>query len=259
MTLFLVKKIIEPLFYPLSVVFIFLFAGLVFLWQSKRRRTGLILATVGFVILGCSSFDFLTGFLTQSLENHYPPLLFSEKNRPKDVQWIVVLGGGHTVDPTLPISSQIGAVSLVRLLEGVRLYRQLPGSKLILSGGVVFQKKPEADTMAQVAEVMGVPSSDIIREDRSQDTEDQARLLKDLIGSSPFILVTSALHMPRSMTAFRNEGLAPIAAPTGHVTVAHGGFHPRRFYPSPETLRHTEMAIHEYLGILWMKIRDRAT
>lgn len=256
MPLFLLKKTITPLFYPLSVVFIFLSVGLVSLWQNKRRKTGLVLAAIGLSILLCSSFDFFADGLIRSLENQYPPLMMSDKDCPRDIHWIVVLGGGHTEDTALPVSSQIGKDSLVRLLEGIRLYRKLPGSKLILSGGAVFQKKPEAATMALVAGVMGVPPSDMIKEGLSRDTEDQARFLKDLLGSSPFILVTSAIHMPRSMMAFRSKGLKPIAAPTGHMTAVRDVFHPRRFYPSANTLLQMEMVVHEYLGILWMRVSD---
>ena len=259
MSLFLLKKIVTPLFYPLSVVLFALCAGLFLLWRNKRRREGLLLVTIAVIVLACASFDFFADGLIRSLEHWYPPLMVSEKNRPQNIQWIVVLGGGHTVDPALPVSSQISGDSLVRLFEGVRLHRKLPGSKLILSGGAVFQKKAEAETMASVAEVMGVSSMDIIQEGQSRDTEDQVRLLKPLIGSKPFILVTSAVHMPRSMDAFKRKGLLPIAAPTGHVTTAGHGFQPRRFYPAAETLRYTEMAVHEYLGIFWMNIRSRVS
>lgn len=256
MSFFLLKKIITPLFYPISIVLVSLCAGIILLWRNKRRRAGFLFLMIGVSVLAFASFEFFANRLIRSLEYSYPPLMFSEKNRPQNIQWIVVLGGGHTVDPALPVSSQISGASLVRLLEGVRLYRQLPGSKLILSGGAIFQERAEAETMALVARLMGVPPADIIQEGKSRDTEDQVRLLKPWIGSKPFILVTQAFHMPRSMDAFRRRGLSPIAAPTGHVMTARDSFQPRQLYPQAGTLLYTEMAVHEYLGILWMKMRS---
>ena len=101
---------------------------------------------------------------------------------------------------------------------------------------------------------MSVPQSDIIKETKSVDTEDQARTLKAQLGSAPFILVTSAYHMPRSIMLFRKYGMSPIAAPTGYL--AKNGFvlSPRTLFPSPDSIDHLQKVIHEYLGIFWILI-----
>ena len=43
-------------------------------------------------------------------------------------KWIVVLGGGHVSDPSLPANSQINPAALARVVEGVRLYKAIPGA-----------------------------------------------------------------------------------------------------------------------------------
>jgi uncharacterized SAM-binding protein YcdF (DUF218 family) len=88
------------------------------------------------------------------LEYWYPALLSLENIQ--NVKWIVVLGGGHTSDPKLPITSQISGNSLVRLVEGIRIYNGLPRSKLILSGGSPFEKISNAQVLADVAVAIGV-------------------------------------------------------------------------------------------------------
>ena len=72
-----------------------------------------------------------------------------------------MLGGGHVSDPRLPANSQISAAALGRVVEGVRLYKAIPGSKLLLSGGGVFDPVPEAEVMAQIAVLLGVKPQDI--------------------------------------------------------------------------------------------------
>ncbi len=59
----------------------------------------------------------------------------------------MVLGGGHASAPDLPANSQVNGATLGRLVEGVRLHRAIPGSKLLLSGGAVFDPVPEAEIM----------------------------------------------------------------------------------------------------------------
>ena len=81
-------------------------------------------------------------------------------------KWIVVLGGGHVSDPRLPANSQISAAALGRVVEGVRLHKAIPGSKLLLSGGAVFDPVPEAEVMARIAVLLGVKPQDIRLETR---------------------------------------------------------------------------------------------
>ena len=176
--------------------------------------------TLGTVLLLLLSLPGIASQFLTPLERRYPALLHPEKiswegqtggTSPK---WIVVLGGGHRSDPSLPANSQINPAALGRVVEGVRLYKAIPGSKLLLSGGVVFDPVPEAAVMARIAVLLGVKPQDISLESDSRDTADQAEIIAKMIGKEKFILVTSAAHMPRSMALFKKRGLQPIPAPT---------------------------------------------
>ena len=73
-----------------------------------------------------------------------------------------------------------------------------------------------------------------------------------------FILVTSAIHMPRAMGLFANQGLAPIPAPADFL-VKRGrlSYDPGMFYPKSGGVVEAESLIRESLGILWAKLRGR--
>jgi len=253
--LFLLKKIVAPLFFPLSICFEILLFGLVLLWFTSRQRTGKVAITIGALLLGALSFSAVSDKLLGPLGYKYSPILTS--NVISGIKWIVVLGGGHISDPRHPVTGQLSGTTTVRLVEGIRLYRIVPGSKLILSGGGAFDPVPEAPIMADVAIALGVDRGDLILEPASQDTKDQARLIQKIVGKERFVLVTSASHMPRSMALFEKFGMKPIPGPTEYLVKQNQQLTPRMFFPRPTALGKAEIAFYEYLGMLWAKIRGQ--
>ena len=75
--------------------------------------------------------------------------------------------------------------------------------KLIVSGGDVRLTKG-AELMARLAMELGIDEKNIMVEKDSLDTNDEAKLIKDMVKDNRFFLVTSAGHMPRSMALFKN-------------------------------------------------------
>ena len=258
--MFVMKKIVALFFYPVGLCLGILILGLFCLWATRRQRLGKVLVTLGTVLLLLLSTSLISSGLLVPLEQRYPSLLHPETVSwgPKSStspKWIVVLGGGHVSDPRLPANSQISTTALGRVVEGVRLYKTIPGSKLLLSGGRVFDPVPEAEVMAQIAGLLGVKPQDISLESDSRDTADQAEIIAKKIGRERFILVTSAFHMPRSMALFRKRGLQPIPAPTDFQVRESQGFDPNRFFPNAKPLGQVESAVHEYLGLAWAWLR----
>ena len=72
--------------------------------------------------------------------------------------------------------------------------------------------------------------------------------------STQLIVVTSAIHMPRSMYLFQKAGLNPIAAPTNHLVKTSLQHDPWYWNPSSYNIRKMEAAIHEYIGLFWSKL-----
>src|SRR6185295_8006366 len=89
--------------------------------------------------------------------------IYARGNTPP-VKYVVVLGGGHNWDPSLPVSSQLSDQSVKRLIEGIRIFRENPGSKLVLSGGSWPDSVPNARLLADLAQQLGVASDDILAE-----------------------------------------------------------------------------------------------
>ena len=253
--LFLFKKIIAPMFFPVSLCLEILFLALILLWFTRKQKTGKVILSMGFLLFALLSFSAVSDELLRPLEYEYPSILKSEGI--SGIKWVVVLGGGHTSDPHLPVTSQIGGASVARLVEGIRFYRMLPESKLILSGGSTFDPVPNARIMADVAIAIGVDKGDLILEPSSKDTKDQARLIKEIVGKDSFVMVTSAAHMPRSMALFEKQRMKPIPAPTGYGVKQRQRPSPGMFFPGASALRKAEIAFHEYLGMAWAKIRGQ--
>jgi uncharacterized SAM-binding protein YcdF (DUF218 family) len=255
--MFLFKKIVGPFFFPLSLCLEILILGLVWSWFTPKKKAGKGIVTLGVILLTLLSYGAFTRILLQPLEYAYPPLL--EFNALPEVKWIAVLGGGHTSDFQIPPNSQLSSSSLSRLVEGIRVHRSLPGSKLILSGGALYDPAPDAQVMADVAVTLGVERQNLILETLSKDTEDEARLIQKIVGNAPLVLVTSASHMPRSMALFRKLGMQPIPAPTdyGVKERQETGIDPGRFFPQVMHLADAHTAVYEYLGLAWAKLRGR--
>lgn len=261
--MFFLKKLISPLLFPVPVVWLLLLAGLVLLWRTRRQRAGKIFVTAGALLFALLTFGPLPGLLLSKLERQHPSFELSDfdVNRQEElrrsVKWIVVLGGGHVSDPSVPASSRLAHSSLTRLVEGVRLKREFPGAKLLLSGAQVFDKEAVAEGMRRVAQSLGVEADDVVLDLKARDTEEEARVVREMIGDERMILITSAAHMPRSVALFRKAGLDPLPAPTDFVVKRSQGAGPADRVPSAGGLIAAELAVYEYLGLLWAKVRGR--
>lgn len=212
--------------------------------------------TLGTVLLCLFSYSMVADKLVRPLEQEYAPL--TNYQSLKNVKWIVVLSGGSCVDPSLPMSTYLSDASLARLTEGVFLHNRLPETKLILTGRSGFEGiTPVAEVMADTAREWGVDPEDIVVEKEATDTKDHPIYIKELVESGPFILVTSASHMPRAMGLFRKHGMEPIPAPTDYMVKEREALTPGVFFPDADSLEKAERAIHEYLGILWGKLKSQ--
>ena len=144
------------------------------------------------------------------------------------------------------------------MLEAIAIYRANPGSKLILSGGT-GRKESYASVAARVAQVIGVPASDIQLQADGHNTEQEVVLLAPIVGQQRFAVVTSAAHMPRTMQLFAAAGMQPLAAPT-HFLDRYNPHPNWRDWsaPSVASVERMEFALHEYLGIAWLWLKGLA-
>lgn len=258
--MFLLKKLIAPLFLPVPLCVELLIIGLILLWFTSKQKAGKIIVSIGVGLLVLTGYGIGSNTLLRSLEYSYPPLITVSQPANVDeqpIKWIVVLGAGGTFNPQLPSTSQLSDASLARLVEAIRLHRALPNSKLILSEGPIFSTTAGAEVMSKAALELGVNEQDIVLEANSRDTEEEAQFIKPVIGEERFILVTSASHMPRSVALFNKLGMKPIPAPTDYLAKDSYGITPNSLFPNAWRIRGAELATYEYLGLAWAKIRGK--
>lgn len=241
-----------PFIEPLPVSLALLIAGLGLL-IFNRRKAAIVCSCLGIGILVVLGYGVFTKQVLFSLERSYIPLSV-ERLTPKvrdQIRYVVVLGSGHISDPALPKTAQIGESSLYRLVEGIRLYRLLPGSKLVISGGVIPDPVTNARVVCDVALQIGIPLQDTIVEEGPSDTIEEARSLQGLLGNTPFILVTSAVHMKRAVKIFHDFGMWPVPAPTDFIIKNRPGGSIESGLPNCRNLWISQRVIYEWLGELW--------
>ena len=243
---FILKKFITFFVEPFGMVLILFIIGLYFLFTKRESLAKYFLFTTLFLLLLFSHNPF-SNFLIKNLENQY-----SKYNYEKNIKYIHVLGSGHNTDASQPLSSQIGSAGIKRVLEGIIIHLKTKNSKLIFTGYEGNTNIANANMNASLAISLGVKKENIIINPKPKDTKEEAIFTKSLLGDKPFVLVTSATHMPRAIKLFKSLGLNPVAAPTSFYKKEFKGYCE---VPSIGSLSKSQIAIHEYLGILWHKIK----
>jgi uncharacterized SAM-binding protein YcdF (DUF218 family) len=193
--------------------------------------------------------------LLRALEGPYPPLAADKVPRQGT---ILVLGGGIWSRPDLPAESQLSRASLRRLVEAVRIYRLMAEAEIVVSGGRgnPFLPVAEAPVMRDFLVSLGVPEGKIIVEADSRTTFENVERLGAFPLRRPFILVTSARHMPRALGVFNALGERPLPAPCD-VQSLWEVHDPSSYLPSAEALAASTSAVYEYLGLAWYRLGGR--
>jgi uncharacterized SAM-binding protein YcdF (DUF218 family) len=221
----------------------------------KKNRFASTLIGIALVILLLSSNEIFSKWLVRSLEWQYLP----SADIPQ-AEAIVILGGG-TRPRIAPRPWYEVNEAGDRILYGSWLYKQGKAPLIIVTGGraewLGDGGNPESEDMAAIAEFLGVPSNAIVQESQSFNTRDNAINTKQILvkrGINKILLVTSALHMPRSMEIFRKVGVESIAVPTDFLSVQNenskGLAAVLDLLPTVDALRNTTNAIKEYIGLL---------
>lgn len=236
---------------PFTHFWLVLLVGLFSFWGG-RKRAALVLFAYSFSWLFLISVSPLPTWLAFQREGRHPILhQVPDSLAPPH---ILVLGGGHTISPTLPPNNQLSDPALARLCEGIRLYRQRPGSKLVCSGNSTSGRTTQAEMLARTAVVLGVPPQDTLWSPTPAHTEAEAFAYATRFGNQhPLILVTDAIHIPRALFWFRQAGLRPIPAPANHYVKPDPLRPPYKFKPSAQKIVISDKLIHEWAGMVYAR------
>lgn len=256
------SKLLPLLVYPLGLACLLLIFVL-FLRNRPRLRSTLVILALALLWLGGNRW---VGYgLARSLEWQYLP---AEDIPAAEV--LVVLGGG--TEPALfPRTTVEVNAAGDRVLYAGRLYKEGKAQSILVSGGTISYLSdstvnPDED-MADLLMLTGVPREAIWLQGDSANTHEDASLTAQMLrerGVERVLLVTSAMHMPRSVALFEHEGIEVIPAPVDFTVTQSGWealFEPNlpaqviNFLPNASTLHLTTNVLKEYLGLLVYRLQ----
>lgn len=248
--LFLVKKFLGNLLMPVPVIVLLLFWAFFLMLRRKTRWVGIVVVVCTTLLLFVASYSPITNRYINQLESRIPAYQY---NNQAPVSHIAVLGSWHQSVADQPLTSQIGTSGIVRLTEGIRIYRLNPDSKLIFTGfkGTIEDVVSYPLKLKELAIALGVPEQDILVFDGPRDTVEEAQLIAKNFSQANLVLVTSTPHMPRALGLFHGAGLDPIPAPTEHQGKPIQSWW---IFPDAKTLAKSEYWVHEGLGYLWARL-----
>ena len=271
--MFVISKLLLFVTQPLAWVVLLLIAGLLLLrsglrapLQTQRENQsspkglwGFSLVGLALLVLVLQGWETLPDVLIRKLENTYATQPASPDL--KNFAGIVVLGGALDSASVWEGRSQPALNSAAeRMVAPLPLMQQHPHLRLLFTGGE-GQLLAQGLTEAQRAEIfyraMGLAPTRLILEDRSRNTFENAVLSAAMVGvdvKKPWLLVTSAWHMPRAMATFEKAGWNVTPYP---VDFQSGENTPWSQYSMAAGARKWKLALHEIFGLLAYKLAGR--
>lgn len=188
---------------PGTILVATLSIGAVLLWTRWRRSGKWIVSVTALLALLVATLP-LENWIIRPLEDRFPPI----NQLPEQVSGIITLGGGTE-----------------RLFEFIAIARRHPEARLVFSGGAgplfLRQKGKEADAARMFFERMGLDATRILFENKSRNTYENAILSYALVKpktAEKWVLITSAVHMPRAVGVFQKVGWSVIPYPVHYMT-----------------------------------------
>lgn len=258
-----VKMLMLP---PASIWFLLTALVLLMWWKKAADRRWLLCLTAIVILFYAGSTRIVTRLIVGSLEWSYP----REPSLPDQADAILVLGGGsRNYGPDGRPSYTPSESSIMRLMHAARVYHHVGGCPIIVSGNDCNSRNEPGDedpddrltsnAISRLLVELGVDRNDILLEEQSRNTYENARLAKKLIDENHFediVLVTDASHMWRSELCCQKFGLKVTPAACNYQAQALE-FNPKTILPSDLGVQQARHGIREYIGLLWYWLNGR--
>lgn len=213
---FIASKIFWFVARPLNALFLLAVLAGILARIGRRRLAGWLFAlcALAFAVTG---FTQLPDALIYGLEARV-----TEREMPPDPAGIIVLGGGLASESAAVSGDYHMGEAADRLIRGLELKRRYPSARLIYSGGLsalLQQGVPETSAARRLVEALYGDTRGIEFESASRNTFENAVFTAKLAGEDrarPWLLVTSAFHMPRALGCFRQAGMTVIPVPADY-------------------------------------------
>lgn len=193
----------------------------------------------------------------RALENRFP------QSRPTaaELAGIIVLGGA-TDDGAVAAGRGQAALTgaAERLTTAAALHFAMPEKEIVVSGfsGRLLPRGwNEAEITRRLFEDLGVDLSKVRFEAESRNTAENAARTAALLEAAggPWLLVTSAAHMPRAVASFRAAGVPVLPHPVDYRTEPDNLIWPRK---PGDSLADARTALHEWVGLLAYYVTGRS-
>ena len=243
----IITPLISNLFLDLWIL------GLIVLWVSTRknpraRKTGIVFLLFLWLLATRPVAD----LMLYPLEKQYNAPEIRTLKESGVNQVVVLTGGGFPVRGEL-LSSALPPASLSRFISGLELASRIGSNPVIIFSGTAGRGIPDRKTSEEMRRlsVILIPTQKALSETQSSSTAEHPGAIKRYV-PGPFVLVTSAYHMPRTMRTFRKAGLSPVPYPVDFLTT--GSYHWSAWIPSFENLRELDIGLREYeaLTLYWI-------
>jgi len=255
---FILSKVVQFCIEPLNWLLIFLPLSLLFLSLRKPDlcRRFLLLALIDLVLVGWmpSSEIFL-----RALEDAVPKTSIAQIPEG-DIGGIIILGGaiegGQIAVDRGEVSIYSAAERVTKAFELIRKYPNLPYIFSGYSGRLSPQGLSEADAFKQLVLEQGLNETNAHYENQSRNTYENVLYMKPMIAKlgsrneagapKPWILITSASHMYRSVKIFEKQGIAVIPVSVDYQTgnrLRWGKF------DLEDGAQNWNKLVHEYIGL----------
>ena len=239
---------LTPVFWVMALLIVSL------LVKSKQLSRRLILISVIFFYL--ISNHFLVDVFLRGWE--YPV-----KNLPADSSYydVGIVLGGNIITYNNDDKRLIFRNSADRGLQALQLYKQGRIKKILISAGpgsLIYQDKIESSYYRDYLISIGVPASDIINDSLANNTHQNAvnskQILDKMYPGGKFLLITSALHMRRSLGCYKKTGLKVTPYAVGRLSTSPYHNIEYLFIPDLDSLQYWSYLLHEWMGYLIYKI-----
>jgi uncharacterized SAM-binding protein YcdF (DUF218 family) len=217
---------------------------------SRRRRLGRTLILTSLISIWVLATPIVAGRLLDSLKP--PPITFTGR----EADAIVILGGGRLENAIEFSGDTLGRFTLERVRYGAWLAKKL-NKPILVTGGAPEGGVPEGEMMRDSLNQEFAIKNVRWIETASNNTRENARFSAHLLrmaGIERIYLVTHAWHLARAMPEFEATGLQVTAAGTGYSSPIKTK--PLDFVPNAKALHDSWLAMHEWIGLLWYRIRN---
>ena len=256
--MFIAAKFMAFLTQPLAWVALLLLLTVVLV--RRRPAWAVRVGSAALVLLLLLGWEPLPDALLRHLESLYPPV--ARQHIAPDTAGVIVLGGALESAYVWSVPGQSALNDgAERMTEAVALLRQQPQLKLVFTGGegeLFGGDLPEAERASVFFEGQGIPAARVLFESVSRTTYENAVLSKRIVGveaTQPWLLLTSASHMPRAMAAFRKTGWNVTAYP---VDFRAGKATPWTQYTLDQGVKKWRIGLHEVIGLIAYRLSGRA-